>query len=140
MDLSAPREVHSAQLTDRIDAAERVVDLYARPAFAHRHLTGPTARRAGFEPSTGTLTCTGREAYGSAPLHLIGETSNQVVEAPASRPASTGWPAHRRNSPSDGSCGASRTPWTRTGWGGRPIGAAADDTRSVTAHLLLPPW
>ncbi|MCV2488556.1 rhodanese-like domain-containing protein [Geodermatophilus sp. YIM 151500] len=77
VDLSPPREVGPAELADRLAAGEWVVDLRTRTAFAAGHLPGAL----NFELSTSFLTYIGWLVPWGAPLTLIGETPEQVLEA-----------------------------------------------------------
>jgi hydroxyacylglutathione hydrolase len=77
VDLSLPEQVDPAELRDRIEAGEWVVDLRDRTAFAAGHLAGSL----GFELSTNFVTYLGWLYRWGTPLTLIGESLEQVAEA-----------------------------------------------------------
>jgi glyoxylase-like metal-dependent hydrolase (beta-lactamase superfamily II)/rhodanese-related sulfurtransferase len=77
VDLSMPSMVDPAELRRRIDAGEWVVDLRNRTAFATGHLAGSL----GFELSTKFVTYLGWLHQWGAPLTLIGESEQQVLDA-----------------------------------------------------------
>ena len=76
-DLSLPEPVDAAELRRRIDAGEWVVDLRSRTAFAAGHLAGTK----GFELSTQFVTYLGWLYAWGAPLTLIGDDTDQILEA-----------------------------------------------------------
>ncbi len=77
IDLSLPKPVDPAELRHRIDAGEWVVDLRNRTAFAAGHLSGTM----GFELSTQFVTYLGWLYAWGAPLTLIGEDVDQIMDA-----------------------------------------------------------
>ena len=77
VDLSLPDPVDAAELSRRIDAGEWVVDLRNRTAFAAGHLAGTK----GFELSTQFVTYLGWLYAWGAPLTLIGENTDQILNA-----------------------------------------------------------
>ena len=77
VDLSLPEQVDPAELRDRIEAGEWVVDLRDRTAFAAGHLAGSL----GFELSTNFVTYLGWLYRWGTPLTLIGESMKQVAAA-----------------------------------------------------------
>ena len=77
VDLSLPDPVDAAELRRRIDAGEWVVDLRNRTAFAAGHLAGTK----GFELSTQFVTYLGWLYAWGAPLTLIGEDTDQILDA-----------------------------------------------------------
>jgi hydroxyacylglutathione hydrolase len=77
VDLSLPEEVDPAQLRERIEAGEWVVDLRERTAFAAGHLAGSL----GFELSTNFVTYLGWLYRWDTPLTLIGKSTEQIAEA-----------------------------------------------------------
>ena len=77
VDLSLPEQIDPAELRDRIEAGEWVVDLRERTAFAAGHLAGSL----GFELSTNFVTYLGWLYRWGTPLTLIGESMEQVAEA-----------------------------------------------------------
>jgi hydroxyacylglutathione hydrolase len=76
-DLSAPEPVDPGELRNRIKAAEWVVDLRDRTAYAAEHICGTIGIALGAQFSTylGWLIPWG------TPLTLIGETARQVADA-----------------------------------------------------------
>jgi glyoxylase-like metal-dependent hydrolase (beta-lactamase superfamily II)/rhodanese-related sulfurtransferase len=77
VDLSMPELVDPAELRRRIDAGEWVVDLRARKAFAAGHLAGSL----GFELSDSFVTYLGWLYQWGAPITLVGEGEEQVLDA-----------------------------------------------------------
>jgi rhodanese-related sulfurtransferase len=77
VDLSMPEPVDPAELRDRIEAGQWVVDLRDRTAFAAGHLAGSL----GFELSTNFATYLGWLYRYGEPVTLIGESPGQVAEA-----------------------------------------------------------
>ena len=77
VDLSLPEPVNPAELRRRIDAGQWVVDLRSRTAFAAGHLAGSV----GFELSTQFVTYLGWLYRWGAPLTLIGEDRDQILQA-----------------------------------------------------------
>jgi hydroxyacylglutathione hydrolase len=77
VDLSMPSPVDPTELRRRIDTGEWVVDLRNRTAFAAGHLAGSL----GFELSTSFVTYLGWLHQWGAPLTLIGESEQQVLDA-----------------------------------------------------------
>lgn len=77
VDLSLPAPVDATELRRRIDAGEWVVDLRSRTAFAAGHLAGTK----GFELSTQFVTYLGWLYAWGAPLTLIGDDTDQILEA-----------------------------------------------------------
>ena len=77
VDLSMPERVDPDELRRRIDAGEWVVDLRERTAFAAGHLGGTL----GFELSGSFVTYLGWLYTWGAPLTLIGESEEQVLDA-----------------------------------------------------------
>ena len=77
VDLSMPDPVDHAELRRRIDTGEWVVDLRNRRAFAAGHLAGTL----GFELSTSFVTYLGWLYAWGAPLTLIGDDSDQILQA-----------------------------------------------------------
>lgn len=76
-DLSLPDPVDAAEVRRRIDAGEWVVDLRTRTAFAAGHLAGTK----GFELSDQFVTYLGWLYAWGAPLTLIGEDADQILDA-----------------------------------------------------------
>jgi glyoxylase-like metal-dependent hydrolase (beta-lactamase superfamily II)/rhodanese-related sulfurtransferase len=76
-DLSEPAPVDPAEIRDRIDDGEWVVDLRSRTAFAAGHLPGSY----GFELSGSFVNYLGWLYKWGAPLTLIGEDTRQVADA-----------------------------------------------------------
>ncbi|MFZ0831958.1 MAG: MBL fold metallo-hydrolase [Mycobacterium sp.] len=77
VDLSMPEPVDPEELRRRIEAGEWVVDLRNRKAFAAGHLAGSL----GFELSGSFVTYLGWLHRWGAPLTLIGEDRQQIVDA-----------------------------------------------------------
>jgi glyoxylase-like metal-dependent hydrolase (beta-lactamase superfamily II)/rhodanese-related sulfurtransferase len=77
IDLSLPDRVDPAELRRRIEAGEWVVDLRERTAFAAGHLTASM----NVELGTSFVTYLGWLYRWGAPLTLIGESEEEVVEA-----------------------------------------------------------
>ena len=77
IDLSMPEPVDSRALRERIDAGEWVVDLRARTAFAAGHVGGSL----GFELSDSFVTYLGWLYEWGAPLTLIGDNADQILDA-----------------------------------------------------------
>jgi glyoxylase-like metal-dependent hydrolase (beta-lactamase superfamily II)/rhodanese-related sulfurtransferase len=77
IDLSPPRPATPAELRQRIDAGEWVVDLRARKAFAYRHLTGTLS----FGADGPLATWLGWTLPAGTPLTLLGESPEQVAQA-----------------------------------------------------------
>jgi hydroxyacylglutathione hydrolase len=77
VDLSLPRPVDAKELRRRIEAGEWVIDLRSRTAFAAGHLAGTL----GFELSGSFVAYLGWLYTWGAPLTLIGEDRDQVLEA-----------------------------------------------------------
>ncbi|MCX2933222.1 MBL fold metallo-hydrolase [Mycobacterium sp. CVI_P3] len=77
VDLSLPEPINAAELRGRIDAGEWVIDLRSRTAFAAGHLAGTK----GFELSTQFVTYLGWLYSWGAPLTLIGEDADQILDA-----------------------------------------------------------
>ena len=77
IDLSMPEPVDPQALRSRIDAGEWVVDLRARTAFAAGHVGGSL----GFELSESFVTYLGWLYEWGAPLTLIGEDADQILDA-----------------------------------------------------------
>lgn len=77
VDLSMPDPVDPAELRRRIGAGEWVVDLRNRRAFAAGHLAGTM----GFELSDQFVTYLGWLYAWGAPITLIGDDSDQILEA-----------------------------------------------------------
>jgi glyoxylase-like metal-dependent hydrolase (beta-lactamase superfamily II)/rhodanese-related sulfurtransferase len=77
IDLSLPTPVDPAELRRRIEAGEWVVDLRSRTAFAAGHLSGTL----GFELSGSFVSYLGWLYTWGAPLTLIGENHDQVLDA-----------------------------------------------------------
>ncbi len=77
VDLSMPEPVDPAELRRRLDAGEWVVDLRNRRAFAAGHLAGSL----GFELSTSFVNYLGWLYAWGAPLTLIGESTDQILDA-----------------------------------------------------------
>jgi hydroxyacylglutathione hydrolase len=77
IDLTPARRADPAELRARIDGGEWVVDLRARKAFAHRHLTGTVS----FGLDGPLATWLGWMAPWGAPLTLLGESAEQVAAA-----------------------------------------------------------
>jgi hydroxyacylglutathione hydrolase len=77
VDLSLPKPVDPAELRRRIEAGEWVVDLRQRTAFAAGHLP----RSLNFELGTNLVTYLGWFYSYGAPLTLIGESEDQIVDA-----------------------------------------------------------
>jgi hydroxyacylglutathione hydrolase len=76
-DLSPPARADAAELRRRIEAAEWVVDLRARRAFAAGHLAGTLS----FDLDGSFATYLGWLIPWDTPLTLLGETPEQVAEA-----------------------------------------------------------
>lgn len=77
VNLALPDPVDAAELRRRIDAGEWVVDLRNRTAFAAGHLAGTK----GFELSAQFVTYLGWLYAWGAPLTLIGEDTDQILDA-----------------------------------------------------------
>jgi hydroxyacylglutathione hydrolase len=77
VDLSMPQPVDLVELRRRIDAGEWVVDLRSRTAFAAGHLAGTR----GFELSTQFVTYLGWLYTWGAPLTLLAEDADDILEA-----------------------------------------------------------
>ncbi len=77
VDLSLPEPVDAKELRRRIKAGDWVVDLRSRTAFAAGHLSGTM----GFELSTQFVTYLGWLYAWGAPLTLIGEDVDQILDA-----------------------------------------------------------
>ncbi|PXY22618.1 MBL fold metallo-hydrolase [Prauserella muralis] len=77
VDLTPVRRAESAELAERLDAGEWVVDLRSRKAFAHRHLAGTLS--FGLEGPMSTWL--GWLAPWGAPITLLGESAAQVEQA-----------------------------------------------------------
>ncbi len=77
VDLSMPKPVDPAELRRRIDAGEWAVDLRNRTAFAAGHLAGTL----GFELSDQFVTYLGWLYAWGAPITLIGDDADQILEA-----------------------------------------------------------
>ena len=77
VDLSIPQPVDLDELRRRIDAGEWVVDLRSRTAFAAGHLAGTR----GFELSTQFVTYLGWLYTWGAPLTLLAEDADDILEA-----------------------------------------------------------
>ena len=77
VDLTLPRSVDPAELRRRIEAAEWVVDLRQRTAFAAGHLLGTR----NFELGKNFVTYLGWLYTWGAPLTLIGDSEEQVLQA-----------------------------------------------------------
>jgi len=77
VDLSMPEPVTPGELRQRIEAGEWVVDLRTHTAFAAGHLAGSL----GFELSTPFVTYLGWLYSWGAPLTLIGDDENQILDA-----------------------------------------------------------
>ena len=77
IDLSAPRPAGPAELRNRIEAGEWVVDLRSRKAFAYKHLTGTLS----FGLDGPLATWLGWLLPAGTPLTLLGETPEQVTTA-----------------------------------------------------------
>lgn len=77
VDLSMPDPVDPVEIRRRIDAGEWVVDLRGRRAFAAGHLAGSL----GFELSNSFVTYLGWLYRWGAPVTLIGESEQQVLDA-----------------------------------------------------------
>ncbi|MGB3771124.1 MAG: MBL fold metallo-hydrolase [Rhodococcus sp. (in: high G+C Gram-positive bacteria)] len=77
VDLSMPEPVDTTELRRRIDAREWVVDLRSRTAFAAGHLDGSL----GFELSTTFITYLGWLYQWGAPLTLIGDNPDDILDA-----------------------------------------------------------
>ena len=77
IDLALPREVTPAQLRERLDAGEWVVDLRTRKAFAYRHLVGTLS----FGLDGSLATWLGWALPAGTPLTLLGESPAQVSAA-----------------------------------------------------------
>jgi hydroxyacylglutathione hydrolase len=76
-DLSPPRRAAAAELRQRIEAGEWVVDLRARRAFAAGHVPGTVS----FDLDGSFATYLGWLIPWGTPLTLLGETPEQVAEA-----------------------------------------------------------
>ncbi|MFI7443066.1 MBL fold metallo-hydrolase [Nonomuraea indica] len=77
LDLTPVRAADAAQLRERIQAGEWVVDLRSRKAFATRHLTGTLS----FGLDGPMSTWLGWMAPWGAPITLLGESAEQVAAA-----------------------------------------------------------
>jgi glyoxylase-like metal-dependent hydrolase (beta-lactamase superfamily II)/rhodanese-related sulfurtransferase len=77
VDLSMPEPVDPAELRDRIEAGQWVVDLRERTAFAAGHLAGSL----GFELSTNFVTYLGWLYRYGEPITLIGPGPGQIADA-----------------------------------------------------------
>ncbi|MDY6998737.1 MAG: MBL fold metallo-hydrolase [Actinomycetota bacterium] len=77
VDLTMPEPVDATELRRRIDTGEWVVDLRNRTAFAAGHLAGTV----GFELSTQFVTYLGWLYHWGAPMTLVGETPDQILDA-----------------------------------------------------------
>lgn len=77
VDLSLPEPVDTVRLRERIEAGEWVVDLRTRTAFAAGHLSGTL----GFELSTPFVTYLGWLYTWGAPMTLIGDSHDQILDA-----------------------------------------------------------
>jgi rhodanese-related sulfurtransferase len=77
VDLSLPTPVDAAGLRRRIEAGEWVIDLRSRTAFAAGHLSGTL----GFELSGSFVAYLGWLYTWGAPLTLIGENHDQILDA-----------------------------------------------------------
>ncbi len=77
VDLSLPQPVDGKELRRRIEAGEWVIDLRSRTAFAAGHLAGTL----GFELSGSFVAYLGWLYTWGAPLTLIGEDREQILEA-----------------------------------------------------------
>jgi glyoxylase-like metal-dependent hydrolase (beta-lactamase superfamily II)/rhodanese-related sulfurtransferase len=77
VDLSMPEPLHTTEVRRRIGAGEWVVDLRNRTAFAAGHLTGSV----GFELSSSFVTYLGWLYAWGAPLTLIGERPDDILNA-----------------------------------------------------------
>ncbi len=77
VDLSLPHPVEATELRRRIDAGEWVIDLRNRTAFAAGHLAGTL----GFELSGSFVAYLGWLYTWGAPLTLIGDDHDQILEA-----------------------------------------------------------
>ncbi|AFM16272.1 Zn-dependent hydrolase, glyoxylase [Mycolicibacterium chubuense NBB4] len=77
VDLSMPEPVDPAEVRRRAEAGEWVVDLRNRKAFAAAHLAGTL----GFELSTPFVTYLGWLYTWGAPLTLIGDDKEQILQA-----------------------------------------------------------
>ncbi|GGK95885.1 MBL fold metallo-hydrolase [Planomonospora parontospora subsp. parontospora] len=77
IDLTPVRAADAAQLRERIEAGEWVVDLRSRKAFATRHLAGTLS----FGLDGPMSTWLGWMAPWGAPITLLGESAEQVVAA-----------------------------------------------------------
>jgi glyoxylase-like metal-dependent hydrolase (beta-lactamase superfamily II)/rhodanese-related sulfurtransferase len=77
VDLTPARIADPAELRDRLDAGEWVVDLRSRKAFAYRHLAGTVS--VGLDGAMSTWV--GWLVPWGAPITLLGESSAQVAEA-----------------------------------------------------------
>jgi len=77
VDLSMPEPVDTTEVRSRIDAGEWVVDLRNRTAFAAGHLAGSV----GFELSSSFVTYLGCLYAWGAPLTLIGERPDDILNA-----------------------------------------------------------
>ncbi len=77
VDLSLPEPVDATELAHRIDAGEWVVDLRNRRAFAAGHVCGTL----GFELSGSFVTYLGWLHKWGAPLTLIGQDRDQILDA-----------------------------------------------------------
>lgn len=77
VDLSLPQPVEPTELRRRVDAGEWVIDLRNRTAFAAGHLAGTL----GFELSGSFVAYLGWLYTWGAPLTLIGDDHDQILEA-----------------------------------------------------------
>ena len=77
VDLSLPHPVDAKELRRRIEAGEWVIDLRSRTAFAAGHLAGTL----GFELSGSFVAYLGWLYTWGAPLTLIGEDRDQILQA-----------------------------------------------------------
>lgn len=77
IDLSLPHSVEPTELRHRIEAGEWVIDLRNRTAFAAGHLAGTL----GFELSGSFVAYLGWLYTWGAPITLIGDDNNQILEA-----------------------------------------------------------
>ncbi|MGA8116192.1 MAG: MBL fold metallo-hydrolase [Actinocatenispora sp.] len=77
IDLTPARTADPAELLQRVEAGEWVVDLRSRKAFAHSHLTGTVS--LGLDGPMATWL--GWLIDWGAPITLLGETADQVAQA-----------------------------------------------------------
>ncbi|MFN2494594.1 MAG: rhodanese-like domain-containing protein [Pseudonocardiaceae bacterium] len=77
IDLTPVRRADPAELRQRIEDGQWVVDLRSRKAFAHRHLTGTLS----FGLDGPMATWLGWMAPWGAPITLLGESAEQVADA-----------------------------------------------------------